>query len=126
MITIKLKVEEDENGEIGYRVMTIDGFKIKQETDKEANEMMWESEPRIYMKNEHGNNILEIKSLMYVVQMFEEGEIAENIHNQNDIDYWNDILEKRKRISWENTVIAHSKEKPIVGSETEIRINHSA
>ena len=83
---IKFKVEQDENRKIGYRVTKIEGFEENEETDEEENEMQFTSTPRIYVRNENNHIILKIKSLMFTILTLEEGKIAENIRNQDDID----------------------------------------
>ena len=122
---IKFRVEQDENGKIGYRVTKIEGFEENEETDEEENEMQWKSDPRICVRNENNHKILEIKSLMFTILTLEEGKIAENIRNQDDIDYWKHVMEA-KTIYWNDTVVAYNERTPIVGSQTEMRINHRA
>lgn len=122
---IKFRVEQDESGKIGYRVTKIEGFEEKKETDEEENEMQFTSTPRIYVRNENNNIILKIKSLMFTILTLEEGKIAENIRNQDDINYWKHVIEANT-VYWEDTVVAYNERTPIVGSQTEMRINHRA
>ena len=111
---IKFKVEQDENGKIGYRVTKINGFPTK--TD--INNTGWVSVRHLYMKNENNHNILVI-NIWDKSQTFKEGEIVENITARHELESWKNVI-KDTLDNWKNTVNIHNKQLQSVGEEIEM------